>query len=106
MKCPRCDAFSRVLDTRDKGDGITGRRRECANGHKFTTFEAVAPEAAVRGWVRKALSGSVGAAVRVAPARRAQALDMLAAGRPHRVVARALNLSTKTIQRIVHHAGK
>ena len=32
--------------------------------------------------------------------------DMLAAGRTHRVVARALNLSTKTIQRIVHHAGK
>lgn len=37
MKCPECKAWTRVLSTRD---GIS-RRRECANGHRFTTSEIV-----------------------------------------------------------------
>lgn len=34
MKCPTCGAWSSVLETR----GVT-RRRECANGHRFSTIE-------------------------------------------------------------------
>lgn len=36
MKCPHCGAWSAVLDTR-----ATRRRRECANGHRFSTVETV-----------------------------------------------------------------
>lgn len=39
MKCPTCGAWTQVLDTRD-----TKRRRQCANGHTFSTVE-VLPEA-------------------------------------------------------------
>jgi len=43
MRCPYCgDNDSRVLDTREVGDGIR-RRRECqACGQRFTTYERVA----------------------------------------------------------------
>lgn len=34
MKCPTCGAWSSVLATRG-----TTRRRECANGHRFSTLE-------------------------------------------------------------------
>lgn len=36
MNCPRCGAWTNVLATR----GAT-RRRECGNGHRFTTVEVV-----------------------------------------------------------------
>lgn len=35
MKCPRCDAPTEVLETRNG----TIRRRECFNGHVFRTEE-------------------------------------------------------------------
>lgn len=38
MKCPHCNARSRVLATRN----LTERRRECENGHRFSTREVVA----------------------------------------------------------------
>ncbi|RME49019.1 MAG: transcriptional repressor NrdR [Chloroflexi bacterium] len=43
MKCPYCiQGRSRVVDTRDVGDGVR-RRRECqACGQRFTTYERVA----------------------------------------------------------------
>lgn len=43
MKCPHCDGRdSRVVDTREAGDGIR-RRRECKDCNKrFTTYERVA----------------------------------------------------------------
>ena len=43
MKCPFCgSADSRVIDTREVGDGIR-RRRECQACHeRFTTYERVA----------------------------------------------------------------
>ena len=34
MKCPWCNAWTFVLDTRHGK-----RRRECANGHRFRTVE-------------------------------------------------------------------
>lgn len=36
MKCPICAKWSTVLETRNHS-----RRRECGNGHRFTTREIV-----------------------------------------------------------------
>lgn len=36
MKCPTCNKWSTVLETRNHS-----RRRECGNGHRFTTREVV-----------------------------------------------------------------
>lgn len=43
MKCPYCvQGHSRVIDTREVGDGIR-RRRECMEcGQRFTTYERIA----------------------------------------------------------------
>ena len=40
MKCPICNVWTNVLDTRNK-NGVTVRRRECANEHIFKTEERV-----------------------------------------------------------------
>jgi len=39
MKCPRCNADSIVKETRAFEFGTASRRRECFNGHRFTTVE-------------------------------------------------------------------
>ena len=39
MKCPYCGAWSDVKDSRQGR-----RRRECANGHRFTTQEIIIDE--------------------------------------------------------------
>lgn len=39
MRCPTCDSWTEVLDTRPGEHGTTGRRRECANGHRFHSVE-------------------------------------------------------------------
>lgn len=36
MRCPKCNAWTDVLETRSPR-----RKRECANGHRFTTMELV-----------------------------------------------------------------
>jgi transcriptional regulator NrdR family protein len=41
VKCPQCGAWTDVLETRSPR-----RRRECANGHRFTTIELPDNEAA------------------------------------------------------------
>lgn len=41
MKCPRCGAWTDVLETRTRKDGTKHRRYECANEHRFTTIEQV-----------------------------------------------------------------
>lgn len=43
MKCPHCGVWSSVLETRG-----AKRRRECANGHRFATVEAVVNDVAYR----------------------------------------------------------
>tara|TARA_R110002126_G_scaffold199049_3_gene346781 strand:- start:569 stop:934 length:366 start_codon:yes stop_codon:yes gene_type:complete len=42
MKCPKCNAWSRVLETRMKKDGTKRRAIECANLHRFSTIESFA----------------------------------------------------------------
>lgn len=41
MKCPTCDAWTFVRETRPAKDGGVRRRYECANEHRFTTLEQV-----------------------------------------------------------------
>ena len=44
MNCPECGAWSVILETRSSTTRYR-RRRECGNGHKFTTEEiTVSPE--------------------------------------------------------------
>jgi len=44
MKCPTCGVWTVVKEARDSTTYNYRRRRECANGHKFTTEEKVIPE--------------------------------------------------------------
>lgn len=44
MKCPKCDADTRVLYTNSKTDVV--RRRECFNNHRFSTVEIIHDSAA------------------------------------------------------------
>ena len=41
MKCPVCNTWVLVMETRAKPDNKKYRRYECANGHRFTTIEVV-----------------------------------------------------------------
>jgi transcriptional regulator NrdR family protein len=41
MKCPRCDAPLRTLDTREENGGTVRRRRKCTAGHIFMTVERI-----------------------------------------------------------------
>lgn len=43
MNCQRCGAASEVKSTRSAAHGTTARRRECFNGHRFTTYEVYEP---------------------------------------------------------------
>jgi transcriptional regulator NrdR family protein len=42
VKCPECGTWADVLETRRTPKGETRRRYECANGHRFTTYERYA----------------------------------------------------------------
>lgn len=40
MACPDCSApGASVVDSRNAGPQVVRRRRRCANGHRFTTYE-------------------------------------------------------------------
>lgn len=39
MKCDRCNAETRVLETREREEFYTVRRHACANGHRFSTVQ-------------------------------------------------------------------
>ena len=42
MKCPTCNAWTTVEQTKNAG-GFVERRRKCANNHTFTTEERIVP---------------------------------------------------------------
>jgi len=44
LKCPECGAWTDVVESRPSEVHGYRRRRECANGHRFTTEEVVIPE--------------------------------------------------------------
>lgn len=41
MRCPTCQTWTEVLETRTRQDGTRRRRYVCANMHKFNTVERV-----------------------------------------------------------------
>lgn len=41
MKCPTCNVWVRVVETRSGPDNTKRRRYECANLHRFTTEERI-----------------------------------------------------------------
>lgn len=41
MKCPVCNTWVVVKETRSRPNNITYRRYECANEHRFVTHEQV-----------------------------------------------------------------
>lgn len=41
MLCPSCNAWTRVLETRQRPENSVYRRYECANTHRFVTMEQV-----------------------------------------------------------------
>ena len=43
MRCPDCEKWTSVLETRTSAPLTVRRRYECANGHRFTTHETVVP---------------------------------------------------------------
>lgn len=48
MKCPHCQSWSLIKETRG-----TRRRRECANGHRFTSVEVTVDEGRDRAAAKK-----------------------------------------------------
>jgi len=47
MNCPECGVWSVILETRSSTTRYR-RRRECGNGHKFTTEEIVVPQEQIK----------------------------------------------------------
>ena len=43
FRCPECNVWTEVIDTRVKSDGSRRRRYQCGNLHKFWTEERVVP---------------------------------------------------------------
>lgn len=41
MKCPACNAWTELLETRKRATGAVYRRYECANLHRFSTLDGV-----------------------------------------------------------------
>ena len=54
MRCPTCDRYTKVLETRANPDGVR-RRYECANLHRFTTQEALVPQGKTQAQLRQQL---------------------------------------------------
>jgi transcriptional regulator NrdR family protein len=43
FRCPECNVWTEVIDTRVRSDGSRRRRYQCGNLHKFWTVETVVP---------------------------------------------------------------
>ena len=58
FKCPKCSRPSMILDSRPSGNGQR-RRRVCAKGHRFTSFESVGLASAKRSQLRAILDKAI-----------------------------------------------
>ena len=58
MKCPICNAWSIVKQTKKSPTFGYTRRRECANEHRFTTQEVVVPPEDIKQEQQKRLDRS------------------------------------------------
>ena len=48
VKCPECGVWTVVNEARPSDTYGYRRRRECANGHRFTTQEVVVPDEQIK----------------------------------------------------------
>ena len=55
MKCPTCGVWTIVKEARESEIYGYKRRRECANGHRFTTQEVVIPDEVIKEEQRRRL---------------------------------------------------
>lgn len=59
MKCPICQAWTTIKESRESSVFGYTRRRECANEHRFTTQERVLPENAIKEYKRLSIRRAV-----------------------------------------------
>ena len=59
MKCPVCDTWSVVKQTKKSPAFGYVRRRECANEHRFTTQEIVIPEEAIKEYQKESMLNAI-----------------------------------------------
>lgn len=55
MKCPVCDAWTTIKESRESPIFGYIRRRECGNQHRFTTQEKVIPDEIIKDLQRERL---------------------------------------------------
>lgn len=59
MKCPHCNAWSIVVETRKSPAFGYIRRRECANEHRFTTQEVAIPEETIKEYQKESMLNAI-----------------------------------------------
>jgi transcriptional regulator NrdR family protein len=59
MKCPVCDTWSIVKQTKKSPAFGYVRRRECANEHRFTTQEIVIPEETIKEYQKESMLNAI-----------------------------------------------
>ena len=70
MKCPECGVWTVVKEARESKIYGYKRRRECANGHRFTTHEVVIPDEIIKDEQRRRLQAGHEQMVAVRQSRR------------------------------------
>ena len=101
MRCSKCLAPSDVVDTRQVNGIFVRRRRECHNGHRFTTYEVCSRCLNARE-VHRALL----AAQRSAKLYAKQRAALKQPGVPASVLAKKLGVNVATIYRWRKSAAK
>lgn len=101
MNCTHCGAWTEVAETRKADGGYTNKRtRVCANGHRFATFEVLAP--IYNRSPETVRQTRVAAAVRAVQwARDSDIARMAAGGVSHEGVARRLGMKRQAVTKAV-----
>jgi transcriptional regulator NrdR family protein len=100
MNCGKCGAWSSVDETRKADGGLTIlRRRRCANGHRFTTYEVPEPSA------RPARATIRAAEKRAALAKRNASIVQACQTRPNTRVAAMFGITEARVRQIVRSAS-
>lgn len=99
MNCGKCGAWSSVAETRKVDGGLTlRRRRTCANGHRFTTYEVAGPSALpARATIRAATK-------RATFAKRNALIVRACKTRPNTRVAAEFGITEARVRQIVRNA--
>ena len=103
MKCPKCNASTKVLETREPQEFIVMRRHRCENGHISKTYQI--PDAVFRRqktYIMHAYDGAMrGVKANRAMHKRHQAIrEMLQQGVKWIAIAQELNVSENTIRSV------